>query len=85
MPYASRGPTQTSSGRDSTWDGELCSGDRLLAVGLLPLAALASTAIEYLVLTKRFRIDRSPRNFNILLIANVMTTPVALVVFSLYI
>ncbi len=49
----------------------------LTLLGLIPLAALASTLIEGQVMHKRFGLDQSGRTFKILFLANVVSTAVA--------
>lgn len=49
----------------------------LTLLGLIPLAALASTLIEGQVMHKRFGLDQSGRTFKILFLANLVSTGVA--------
>ena len=49
----------------------------LTLLGLIPLAALASTLIEGQVMHKRFGLDQSGRTFKILFSANLVSTAVA--------
>ncbi len=49
----------------------------LTLLGLIPLAALASTLIEGQVMHKRFGLDQSGRTFKILFFANLVSTAVA--------
>lgn len=49
----------------------------VVLLGLVPLAALASTAIERAVIIKRFGLDQSGRTLKILFLANLVSTSVA--------
>lgn len=60
------------------WSAEWDRSYHLLTLlGLIPLAALASTLIEGQVMHKRFGLDLSGRTFRILFLANLVSTAVA--------
>lgn len=57
----------------------------LTLIGLLPLAALASTLIEGFVMGRTFNLDLSERTFKILFAANLASTAVACLMAALFI